>query len=133
MAEYRVNPYFQDARYDAEISKAKLAKAVGVSIKDISLYERAKALPHPLVARKLARALNRSIRELFPKDLRDFIRNPDSYDDAMNHAIPLTHKIECTLSKDERKTDFVPRKKDSLSAGTYREYFTLSRLRYFWN
>ena len=52
-------------RVDASLSQAELAEASGVSQKQISRYESLRVRPYASTVKKLAKALNCSVKELY--------------------------------------------------------------------
>ena len=85
---------FKNARLEAGYSMKQLAGLVGVTTSTISSYERLRALPAPIIARRLSRVLHRKPSELFPKQLREYVREiqqeREGYEhDALTHAVPL--------------------------------------------
>jgi transcriptional regulator with XRE-family HTH domain len=100
---------FKDARLEAGYSMKQLAKLVGVSTTAISSYERLRALPSPFIARRLARFLDRKVNELFPRQLRGYIREiqkerEGSPNDALEYANHLNDGLGFSLRDSSEET-----------------------------
>jgi len=67
----RVDDYFnfdlRDARVSSGYTMKGLADEIGLTVPSYSTYERLRALPNPLVARRICRLLGKKPSELFPK------------------------------------------------------------------
>jgi RNA polymerase sigma factor (sigma-70 family) len=89
------NYALRNARINAGYSEEQLASEVGVCGSMISHYERLRALPTPPVVKKLSKVLHRKVREIFPKEMREYIRTgrvrPDNdKEDALDYAQSLS-------------------------------------------
>jgi DNA-binding XRE family transcriptional regulator len=87
------NYELRDARVEAGYTLEDLGDTVGVTAATMCSYERLRAVPNPLIARRISRKLNRKISELFPRYLRKFVKEIKSEryrDDVIDEAVSLT-------------------------------------------
>lgn len=107
------NYYFRDTRIQEGYSKRELGELVGVSTPAISSYERLRSLPNPFIARRLARVLHKKVSDLFPEQLREYIREIRAERkgckyDALSNSVPLPKNIERMFTvPDEHSPEFL--------------------------
>ena len=102
------NYIFRDARIKAGYTIYELAEIVGISSGMICHYERLRAYPSEITAKRIAIALNERLRksdkiedyaaELFPEHLKEMVNEirkerRHSLEDALNYAVPIDRAI----------------------------------------
>jgi RNA polymerase primary sigma factor len=88
----------RNARASAGYTMAQVAEEAGVSTHAIASYERLRAIPNPLVARRIARYLGKEVRELFPPQLKEIVH--EIQQERKGYSEPQTVSLE-DVSEDQ--------------------------------
>ena len=136
------NYTLRNDRVDVGYTMSQLAELVGVSTSAISSYDRLRAIPEPLIAKRIAITLNERLHrtdnienyvaQLFPEKLRKYVEEiRDEREgfpkDALTYAVHLRAKKEGKLPSQDNPVenaqynDLIERMSKVMSTLSYRE------------
>lgn len=110
----------REARLIKGYTLGQMAEEVGVSLPAYNTYERLRALPNPLVARRICRILGKKPSELFPQQLREIIREIRSErggDESQRYFENLEQKINdgTATQAEQRRHEALQRLRNPIS------------------
>ena len=137
------NYTLRNDRVDVGYTMSQLAELVGVSTSAISSYDRLRAIPEPLIAKRIAITLNERLHrtdnienyvaQLFPEKLRKYVEEiRDEREgfpkDALTHSVPLNADAKKYLPyspdnpvENTQYNDLIERMSKVMSTLSYRE------------
>jgi len=96
-----MNYRLREARIEAGYTQFQLANKLKISINSVTSYERLRYHPSDEIAEKISKSLNKEVEELFPKKLKEIVKEINSH--RKNRKKDALYHNTLTLNKRTKK------------------------------